>query len=540
MDTRLTGNHPESQRGVVTLAIGILLLLLITLMTLYGARVGLMEQRVSANEYRAKLAHGAGEAGRNNAVEFLNAHLEAFNSEEDEIFLEDGTTIAGWRSAGNDRWGDAVELDCSAPAPGHETAACNAGMTGFVFYYRNPNDPSGGIEEFDVFPAGDNTSDRVSVNEGREGDEVRVSYNADYVLCPLDVDMNATPPTLRDPPCTEDIDSARYFGVLVRSEGYLIDSEGNRIDLDPEADGFQGPTAEVAEVVVKFDLFGAGPRLPLTVGGTFPGSGGFNIVANPNGGPAAPGGGRSGAPFSVWSKGDYTMDGNTITCQRYEFFASNPDENDTFSDTPPNDTYEVCYKCNCPNEVFYQLSSGTSSGDKGEGMDIVDDDPDFPDDLFYYTFGVPREDRQILKDMAQIISSTHPDAKYASCDDLKPEDSGLFWSEEDCKIQNKTGGIGTPHRPVVLISEGYVTMNADAKMFGVVYVYENGMKLNGGAQIYGAVVGDPPPGEDFDGSGTGDNAIIYDQQVLNRVAISPDFQRVAPLPGTWTDGRAAP
>lgn len=550
-------NYPmiHSQRGVVTLAVGILLLLLITLVTLYGARIGLMEQRISGNEYRAKLAHGAAEAGRNNAVEFINANLSVFNTDE-TVTLEDGSTVQGWLAGGNDRWGNGVAVDCDKNDDGTvtedeisnystaEQIACSAGLDADgaqgVFFYDDPNQAAA-AQDMDVFSTSDHTADRVAVNTGKQGDELRVSYNADMVLCPLnmvlvDHDSDASTPEVPrvpaapEPTCTTEIGDARYYAVLVRSQGYLIDANGDIVGGDIDNSGTvdldeAAPRSTAQEVVVKYDLFGAGPRVPLTVAASFGSGGTFDIVANPNGGPAAPGGGKSGAPFSVWSPDDYTLAGATVTCQRHEFFAQNASENDTYGDSPPLNQYEVCYKCECPNkqnEQFFYLSSDV----KGEGIDIVDEDSDFPDDLFKFTFGIPREDYQILKDLAEPI---------ADCGTLDSTSSGLYWSEGSCEIQND---VGTPHNPVLIVSEGDVTINGGAILFGVAYVFDSpdnpqnpDLSLNGGAQVYGAVVGDSGGG----GKGTGGNVIVYDQAVLNRVMLNPDLQRVSPLPGTWSD-----
>lgn len=554
---RKTTIDVRSQRGVVTLAIGILLLVLITLMTLYGARVGLVEQRISSNEYRAKIAHGAAEAGRNHAVEFVNANVAVFNT-EDDVFLPDGTTVQGWLAAGNNRWGNGVEVDCDPDDDGviteaetggytdAEQIACAAGLDAdgaqAVYFYQDPNQ---GLPQMamDVFPAGDGnlTDDRVGINADKIDDELRVSYNADLVLCPLNTELvdhdgdSSTPevPRVPGPPqpvCDADIENARYFAILVRSEGFLIgDASG---DATFERLGDQGVT-ETNEVVVKYDLFGAGPKLPLTVANTFGSGGTFDIVANPNGGPTAFGGGRSGAPFSVWSGGEYTLSGATVTCQRHEFFATSPGENDTHSDTPPNDVYEVCYKCTCPdkqNEQFYYLSSDV----KGKGMDIVDNDPNFPDDLFLFTFGIPRDQYNILKELAKKIPGD-----VDSCGDLTTASSGLYWSEGGCTINQD---VGTPHNPALLITEGSFSIQGGSNFFGVIYLFSPpdtagapDLDMQGGSQVYGAVVGD----SDGQGSGAGGNAIIYDEAVINRVSLSPEIQRVSPLPGTWSD-RAAP
>lgn len=552
---RKTIIETRAQRGVVTLAVGILLLMLITLVTLYGARVGLMEQRISSNEYQSKLVHGAAEAGRNQAVEFLNANLAAFNREEDPVILADGTEVAGWLASGNNRWGSGVTVDCDNNDDGTvtdaemsdstaEQIACPAGLDADgapgIFFYDDPNQ---GVpaQEKDVFPATDHTTDRVSVNAGKTGDELRVSYNADLVLCPLntvEVDHDSDPatpdvPRIPDAPgpvCVNDIEGSRYFAVLVRSEGYLVGDENNDGTLerlDEQA------VAERNEVVVKYDLLGAGPSLPLTVSNTFGSGGTFDIVANPNGGPSAIGGGRSGAPFSVWSEDSYTFAGATVTCQRNEFFATDPPDNQTYSDTPPNDVYEVCYSCTCPdkqNEQFYYLSSDV----KGAGIDIVDNDPDFPDDLFLFTFGIPRDQYSILKELAKQIPGD-----VASCGDLTTQSSGLYWSEGTCTINQN---VGTPHNPVLLITEGEFSIQGGSNFFGVIYIFTPpgsgvapNLDMRGGSQIYGAVVGD----SDGEGSGSGGNVIVYDEAVIDRVSLSPEIQRVSPFPGTWSD-RAAP
>lgn len=555
----------RSQSGVVTLAVGILLLMLITLVTLYGARVGLMEQRISSNEYQSKLVHGAAEAGRNQAVEFMNANLAAFNTDED-VFLPDGSTIEGWLKAGNQHWGNGVQVDCDPNNDGvitdgeqsgytaEEQIACRAGLDAdgaqAVYFYDSlrANETS----DLDVFPtsAGNLSDGRAGVNTGKTGDEFRVSYNADLVLCPLntvEVDHDGDPttpevpriPAAPGPVCAGDIEDARYFAVLVRSEGYLIDSNGDFVGIDASGNGTieweeVSPRAVSNEVVVKFDLFGAGPKLPLTVANAFGSGGTFDIVANPNGGPNAFGGGRSGAPFSVWSDSDYTLAGATVTCQRNEYFATAPGGNQMHSDTPPNDVYEICYSCTCPGEVFYQLSSGDQGGGKGQGIDIVDNDTNFPDDLFLFTFGIPRDQYNILKELAKKIPGD-----VASCGDLTPDSSGLYWVEGTCTINQD---VGTPHNPVLLITESEFSIQGGSILFGVVYLFsppDTGgapdLDMRGGSQIYGAVVGD----SNGQGSGSGGNVIVYDEAVINRVSLSPEIQRVSPLPGTWSD-RTAP
>jgi len=59
------------QKGAVTLLTAAVLVFLMTLITVFASRVGLMEQRISANDARHKEAFSASEAGMENALRFI-------------------------------------------------------------------------------------------------------------------------------------------------------------------------------------------------------------------------------------------------------------------------------------------------------------------------------------------------------------------------------------------------------------------------------------------------------------------------------------
>ena len=65
----ITGGH---QRGVATLVISMIILVTITFITLYTAKTVLMEQKISTNEYRSRMAFEAAEAGAEMAVSYIN------------------------------------------------------------------------------------------------------------------------------------------------------------------------------------------------------------------------------------------------------------------------------------------------------------------------------------------------------------------------------------------------------------------------------------------------------------------------------------
>jgi len=73
------------QQGAVTLLVSIILLLATTLITIFAARVGVMDQRISGNELRHKEAFSHAEAGLEQASAYLSANP----------VLYDGT-VAGW------------------------------------------------------------------------------------------------------------------------------------------------------------------------------------------------------------------------------------------------------------------------------------------------------------------------------------------------------------------------------------------------------------------------------------------------------------
>ena len=86
----------HGQRGVMTTFTGVLVLILLTIMTFFAVRVGVFEQRVSANDARQKLAFHAAESGVQHAKEWLLPnHVLIASYIEDH--LPDGTD--GWLSA---------------------------------------------------------------------------------------------------------------------------------------------------------------------------------------------------------------------------------------------------------------------------------------------------------------------------------------------------------------------------------------------------------------------------------------------------------
>src|SRR5512141_2255991 len=66
--------RPASQRGMATIFITLVVLLIITLMVLFSVNVGFFEQKTATNENRARIAEQAAEYASNLAGEYLKAN----------------------------------------------------------------------------------------------------------------------------------------------------------------------------------------------------------------------------------------------------------------------------------------------------------------------------------------------------------------------------------------------------------------------------------------------------------------------------------
>jgi len=74
-------SSPGKQKGAVTLLVSVMLLLAVTLITVFSARVGVLDQRIAANEYRHKEAKAAADAALEQAAAFLKNNMGLYNGE---------------------------------------------------------------------------------------------------------------------------------------------------------------------------------------------------------------------------------------------------------------------------------------------------------------------------------------------------------------------------------------------------------------------------------------------------------------------------
>jgi len=480
------------QRGVVTTFTGVLILVLLALMMFFAMRVGVFEQRVSANESRQKLAFHAAESGIEQAKEFFLANSILITSDVEDL-LPNGTD--GWLAATDEkRWQKCSEagLDLlngsgTHPCFGEAIPAQRAE----VYYYSFDNGDPGLA----------NTVLPIDTNSILPGTTEAVGVEA--LLCVLQIDPEAEIPVQG---CSTDRDLAdgKHYMITLLARGEADCNDG--ADCTAEA--------LVSEQVSNFGATAGGhsPDVPLTTKSSFPPSGSAEVVPNPNAG-------GIGVPISVWmnkndSCGGADVDpssGSWATCEMQEWYAV---------DIKPDDMACPYATCSC---TFDESMSYTFAGYDKLGIDLVEDSA-FPCDLFEFYFGVPSENYEVVKSYAKLI---------ANCDSLDENSFGIYWVTGPSCYINSGATIGSKDNPVLLVSAASMTRFAGgAKLYGVLFVTDvedpdAEVQSVGTNTIYGSVINDA-----ILGSYQGTFQIVWADDVSEKAANSDGLGSV---PGGWSD-----
>jgi len=102
----------------------------------------------------------------------------------------------------------------------------------------------------------------------------------------------------------------------------------------------------------------------------------------------------------------------------------------------------------------------------------------------------------------------------------------LFWLRGGLRL-NTPAVLGTPQRPVLLVVDGPVVLNASAVIHGVIYSTQTGWADTAGATLHGALI------VEGDLAATGNTQIHHDNTVLQ--ALHERSGSYARLPGGWRD-----
>jgi len=504
--SRQIGRFPQTassrcrQRGVITTFTGVLILVLLTLMMFFAMRVGVFEQRVSANESRQKLAFHAAESGIEHAKEFFLGNTILIASDAPDL-LPNGTD--GWLAETNEkRWQQCSEagLDLlngsgSHPCFGEAIPQERAN----VYYYVAPETIEPGVA------VADRSRDvPVGTTGILPGTTEKVTVEA--LLCVLELDPDEDIPVQG---CSTDRDIAdgSYYMITLLARGEA-DCQGEA-DADPCF-----AEALVSEQVSNFGATAGGnsPDVPLTTKSSFPPSGTAEVVPNPNAGGV-------GVPISVWMNKNSSCGGSEInpssgswsTCEMHEWYGI---------DIKPDDMACPDSNCSCLED---ESISYTHAGFDRLGIDLVED-TNFPCDLFEFYFGVPRANYEVVKSYAKLI---------ADCDSLDENSFGIYWVTGSSCFINSGATIGSKDNPVLLVSAASLTrLNGGAKFYGVIFVTdvekpEAELQSLGTNTVYGSVINDG-----LLGAYQGTFQVVWADDVSEKAANSDGLGSV---PGGWSD-----
>ncbi|AWL12666.1 hypothetical protein HMF8227_02213 [Saliniradius amylolyticus] len=302
----------------------------------------------------------------------------------------------------------------------------------------------------------------------------------------------------REPQWTADtngnLDNNAQFQITQSRQD--IDRESSTVTLVTLTSSGSSPDGQanvtISEQALIYSILANPPDAPLIVAGGMNVSGSFEVTANPNGG-------GTGVPLSIWTDSLVDMNnGSGTTCGLQEFQDGN-----------------------CSTDPY---------SEKGfKNLDIVDEDPDFPDDLMEYLFNVPEDQwTQLLAEADLVVSS---------CAGLDANTTGLVWVNGDCSINSNTQ-VGSSDDPVILIvTDGDITMNGGASLYGILFSFRKPgvtadfeIDMAGGAYTYGSVASNHPVG-----NSSGTYNAVYDADVLATIDQHDAFKRVARVPGSWRD-----
>ena len=480
-------SQPGKQKGGLTIFSAVILLSLLIVMLVYATRVQQSEQRISANEYRQKLAFHAAESAADQAVEYLLANSARILSADPNAIPDgSGGSRAGWFDATSGVWtacpGDAgAEHPCGGDVP--------AGNLSTSYYFDDPLTTTSG--KFDTIP--------INLDMLPAESTARVSA----VLCQLDF-ANPVGGCMIAPSEGDDVTHASFL-ITVLSYGYA-DCQ------DPTDISTCQVVATVAHPLSNYSVSRGSPAVPLTARTTFPPTGTVEIVPNPNAG-------GIGVPVSVWananpacSSGPSTLGrGDWATCEFHEWYET---------DEIPEDMICSAPSCSCANSEAISYTVGTEDM---MGIDMLED-TNFPCDLFEFFFGVPESQYQVVKSAAKIIPN---------CDGLNQYSHGIYWvSGPECRLDG-TNVVGSPKLPVMLISAAATTtFTGTNNIFGVVFITDVEVptaqwNASGTNIVYGTVIIDA-----LLDAFVGTFKVIYNEDAS---ALAAGTNGIGALSGGWRD-----
>lgn len=562
------------QRGVATLFVALIILVILTVIVLASTNVTFFEQRTSSNENRGRLAEQAAEYSLNMAGEYLKAKRDLLISN-----TAGSATTGGWLSTDNTTGRKWKACTNSIPTCLAERDTTRRAQ----MYYFTTDDSADSIVPYRSLTADASELETSGVG-GTAQFATTTSVHA--LLCRIDSSLSI-------PACR------------------LTPVSGNRIAITlVSTSGIAGEAAAatVKETWASYSSSSPSSAVPLVASGLVKGVGNAQIVQSPNG--AGPNDG-SGFQVSIWSPCEVDIEaaaplstpsgcaapapGNSVgslnTCSRGDYLKQ--DDNNPANDVAESDMLTTCAgngnSCGCSTFDTQDAGrSGHSGATKQEGQDVLDRDgnhgpyPDiqfFPDakygldkpgdntddSLFEWIFGVNYEADNvdhvdggvaISKGFTRkncTVSATFDAGRptncavaaldddfgatsIATCGSLNSSSSGIYYVRGGCDLP---GQVGSPTSSVIVVvnSEGADVKFNGTIFYGLLFIRSDNdtavLKGVGNSKVFGSIV---VQGE-VNIAGTID--IVYlDTSVSSNPNLFPKSAKFGRVNGSWLDSRS--
>jgi hypothetical protein len=529
----------NNQRGAATLVTSLILLLAITLVTFSAARVGVIEQRTSTNDMRAKTAQDVANAGVDYGIAYLNKNHGLINVVGSNGWGPGGSSGATWQPCTNQTalpCGDGATNIYNAAGPGFTNwlystvptgkLAQPSGAYSYTVNYLSPcaNNPCTGNN---IIPVQDST---VVV--------IAQATNANDPLAARAISQRV----VRSASGLGRIPQAPIVAAGTVDLSGTMDIWGNATGILVATVGTANPATTTAAATGVSDstisyTFPPPPPLPLVLppaptyqrASTLTATTGLNTITTVT----------TGTPLSVWTPNTATLVSNgTMTCVPFY-----PSSHNVISgigglgsacgghgtqDTGVVSGQDFITPATTPithpaERVSAYLADGTPCYEPFPGNTLTTPNPtgcpNYARDLFEYIFGVLSVRADEIKNQSTLISD---------CNTIHNLPAARYWVVGNCTIRNVV--VGTVAKPFVVIVEGDLDVgSSNTEFYGLIYVRGAGRsaRMNGGL-FQGALVSESPVTR-----ANGNHSMVYDAQVLLRASTNTGTFR--PTSGGWAD-----
>jgi hypothetical protein len=489
MHRRLPG-VVRSQQGVSTLVVAVILLIAATFLTFFAAKIGMQEQRMSGNDYRQKKTFALAEAGLDRAKAWLAGNRQDF---------------ATWG------WTACAGTETTPPCGNGSANQYGTNWSWISVYRQSAGSALAGL----TWPQSTQDGPFILTQSVPAAINIKTSFNP----------------------------------VVLISQARSDDQTGRAV---------------VRQSMTRFLIAQGGPVPPL-MASTVVLKGNFTVVGNPDpqlnildptsgvnqsncdyGGHDSSGHAQL---FSIWTPMGVTLIGSPQTCYPGSFLDKNGNRCVAQNNTDPvtGGTISTFKQCNCQSDPAYPSPYSTAAS---LNDDVVQNDPNFPGDIFLYIFG---RTRAAVKAEAQSLGRVLADCSKLNT--LQQNATGLYWVTGACKL-NSNVVIGQQATPVILVFETSLSAAGDADFWGLAMGVDMGRTLvssptglppyyswsdftastppsvasHGTFTIHGALATEG--GADSNG---GTYNLVYDPCVFAGMGIGSGFDQYGPVQGSWND-----